>query len=297
MAFHATQSQTVLSDALETIVNVVAAGLAWGILHFANRPADSNHPYGHGKAEFLVPAFEGGMITFAGLAITYQSFNALIEGSVATASMAGIWYLVVATLINLILSGYLLYESRRKKSEALRASSIHLASDVFTTLAAFVALGLTKFMGWNWADPVIAISVAVFLIFTGSLLVRKSAAGLLDEQDLNSLRQLIPIFDRQRTPGIIDVHDIRSIRSGNFHHIDAHVVVPEFWDIHKAHAETEAYEKRVVEEYPFAGEIAFHLDPCLQNFCKFCDYPNCEIRKENFIRKTNTLDIINEHRH
>jgi len=143
-------------------------------------------------------------------------------------------------------------------------------------------LGLVLITGQVWIDALMTFLIAAHLFVEGYKVLRRSVAGLTDEMDDESLRALSSSIEKNRTSGVIDIHHVRVIRSGSFHHIDAHMVIPEFWNVSQAHEMTHRFEEKVVEDYPFDAEFAFHLDPCLQKYCAFCDVRDCPIRIEPF---------------
>jgi divalent metal cation (Fe/Co/Zn/Cd) transporter len=148
-----------------------------------------------------------------------------------------------------------------------------------------------KITGIAWFDPLIAAIVGVNLGWTGLKLVRHAAGGLLDEEDTALLGKLIAALDTYRMPGIIRIHHLRAIRAGRFTHIDAHLVVPEFWSVDQAHTLTEAFEQRVMSACGVQGEIVFHTDPCHRAYCSICDVGDCPVRLAPFIaRPPHTLD-------
>jgi cation diffusion facilitator family transporter len=177
---------------------------------------------------------------------------------------------------------YLRHIGKTHKSDALLASGAHVLSDVWTTGGVMLGLGLVLLTDIKWIDPIVAIAVGVNLAWTGLKIVRPSLGGLLDEQDETVLQNLTHALETHRSPGIIDIHHMRMIRSGRFHHVDAHLVVPEYWDIAYVHDVTHEFEKAVVKDYEFDGEIAFHLDPCKKSFCRTCSVLDCPIRLEAF---------------
>ncbi len=289
-AYYLTHSQAVLSDALESIVNVLAALVALVLMKLTLEPADEEHPYGHGKIEYFSAAFEGGLISFAAAVIGYEAVAALVRGEVAHRLEEGVIYVIVATLINLLLGLYLKHIGKKHHSEAMLASGTHVMTDVWTTLAVAVGLGVVYWTGWQWVDPLVALLVAFHLAANGFMIVRRSMSGLLDEMDHESLTKLSVAFQKNLEPGLIDIHHLRTIRSGRFHHIDAHLVVPEFWDVEKTHMVTHQFEARVVNDYPFDGEIAFHIDPCQRKFCTRCDLQSCNVRARKFQMRSG-LDV------
>lgn len=276
-------SSAVLSDALESIVNVLTAGVALFVIHFASQPADLDHPYGHGKAEYFSAAFEGGLIFFAAVAILLESTRSLWFGVNLRDIGEGIVLTTLATVLNLSAALYLRWVGRRQRSEALQASSAHLLSDVKTTVGVVIGLFLVNATGLTWIDPVVALIVASWLAFEGYSIARRSVGALIDETDEVSLSKLAEAIRRHRRIGVIDIHLMRSIRAGSFHHIDAHLVVPEFWDVLRAHEVAHGFEANVMEDYPYDAEFAFHLDPCRSKFCPVCAVESCPIRRKPFV--------------
>lgn len=281
-AYYATNSIGVLSDALETVVNVITSIIALYAVKLAAEPADENHPYGHGKMEYFSAAFEGGFIFFAALSIIFQSLKSFFYVNEIQNFDSGLIYLGVATLLNLMMGLFLIYSGKINRSEALKASGKHILSDVLTTLAVVVGLVLVGLTGIVWIDSFVGLIMGFWLGFEAYKILRRNSGALLDETDDDSLSKLAQVIQSKRRTGIIDIHHMRMIRSGNFHHIDAHMVVPYFWEVEKAHGIAHDFETSVVKEYPFDGEFAFHTDPCQQLYCKTCALPDCPARRFPF---------------
>jgi cation diffusion facilitator family transporter len=284
-AYRVTGSQTVFSDAMESIVNVAAALVALLAIVFASRPADRNHPYGHGKAEFLTAAFEGGLVAFAAIVIVHEAVSALLEGRVPQRLETGIFVVAGAGAANLALGGYLARTGRRHGSPALVADGHHVMSDFWTSAGAVVGLVAVHVTRAAWLDPVVAIAVALVLLRTGARLVREAMRGLLDEVDPEVVQDVAGALEGARRPGAIEVHDLRAINVGGYHHVDLHVVVPEFWTVERSHAEMDAFERRVKPLRRRPGELQFHVDPCERAYCARCDYPDCPVREAAFERR------------
>src|SRR5215471_2981452 len=212
-AYRMTGSAAVLSDALESIVNVVAAVFALGGLVFAGRPADRNHPYGHGKIEFFSAAFEGGLIAFASVLVVYGALRSLIRGPEVRQIGVGILIVLASALVNLVLGVYLLRTGRRHRSLTLAADGQHVLADVWTSGGIVLGLGLVNLTGWAWLDPVVALLVALWLMWTGFGLVRHAAGGLLDEEDPALLRRVLAALQRYLGNGIIRVLSDRDASS------------------------------------------------------------------------------------
>jgi len=284
-AYLLTGSAAVLSDALESIVNVVAAVFALGSLVFAGKPADRDHPYGHGKMEYFSAAFEGGLIAFAAVAIAWYAVEDLLRGPRVGAVEIGALLIFGAGVANAGLGWYLVSTGRRTQSLVLVADGQHVLSDFWTSLGVLGGLVLVRFTGITWLDPAVALVLAANLTFTGFRLVRHAAGGLLDEEDTTLLTRLVAAFDKQRTHGIIRLHRLRAIRSGRFAHVDAHLIVPEHWTVEQAHEATDAFERRVIAACAIEGEIVFHTDPCRRRICPACELRDCPIRRSPFVER------------
>ncbi len=277
-----TGSTAVLSDALESIVNVVAALFTVVSLAFSARPADESHPYGHGKVEFLSSAFEGGLIAFAALIILYQSAQALLVGVSLRAIDVGLGLVAVAGVGNAVLGAYLVRVGRASRSPALEAEGKHVLSDFWTTLGVIVGLALVRLTGIDEIDPLVAGAVAINLAFVGGRLVRGSVGGLLDASDPKLLERLAEAIDRARMPGVVAVHRLRAIRVGGAAHVDAHLVVPRFWQVSAAHELAARFEEEVMHAVEGEAEHAFHLDPCRSLYCSGCPLEPCPVRAHPF---------------
>jgi cation diffusion facilitator family transporter len=285
-AYRMTGSAAVLSDALESIVNVVAAVFALGGLIFAGRPADRGHPYGHGKIEFFSAAFEGGLIAFASVVIVYEAIRSLLAGPEVHQIGAGVLIVLGSGLVNLALGVYLVRTGRRYASLTLVADGQHVLADVWTSAGVVIGLGLVHLTGRAWLDPLAALLVALSLMWTGFRLVRHAAGGLLDEEDPLLLNRVLAALQRYVGGGVIRVHHLRAIRSGRFQHVEAHLVVPEFWSVERAHDLSEDVAARAMRDLGVEGEMVFHTDPCHRVYCAVCDLDECPIRREPFREAT-----------
>jgi cation diffusion facilitator family transporter len=281
-AYLATGSAAILSDALESITNVVGALFALGALVFAGRPADRNHPYGHGKLEYFSAVFEGGLITFAAVLIVWYAVTELVRGAEVESVDLGLALTVGAGVANAGLGWFLLRTGRRVRSITLEADGRHVLSDFWTSAGVVLGLVLVRLTGQAWLDPLAALVVGVNLGVTGGRLVRQAAGGLLDEEDTALLGELVRALDASREPGIIRVHRLRAIRAGRFTHVDAHLVVPEFWPVERVHELNDAFERRVIAACDVDGEITFHIDSCRRALCSVCDLADCPVRIEPF---------------
>jgi cation diffusion facilitator family transporter len=277
-----TGSQAVYSDAMESIVNVVAGLLAIFVVYYSAKPADRGHPYGHGKIEYFSAAFEGGLITFAAVLIAAEALPALIEGRHPERLETGLAVVVGAGFVNLALGAWIYRTGRHVGSPALVANGQHIMSDFWTSAGVAVGLVAALATGWSWLDPLTALAVALQLGWTGLKVVRRSVGGLLDEEDAGIIRAVVGRLRVIDFEGVIQLHHLRIVRSGRYHHIDAHAVVPEIWNVAEAHERTQKFEQNFMQAYPQPGELHLHIDPCRRVYCRQCSWSPCSVRSHAF---------------
>jgi cation diffusion facilitator family transporter len=266
------------SDAIESIVNVVAALFALGAVIFAGKPADKNHPYGHGKIEHFSAAFEGGLISLAAVFILWEATKGLIYGVEFKDLGKGLAVNLLAGALNGLLGWFMLKQGRKTRSRALEADGHHILSDFWTTVGIAVGLIIVKLTGLKWFDPVMAGIVGLLLARTGFRLVKESSQALLDMEDPEVLGKVLEALNRVRTWDIIAVHEMRTFRSGRFTHVDIHIVVPEYYPVRYAHDLCEEFGKRALEDGGIEGEVHTHVDPCGRMYCDRCPAADCAIR-------------------
>lgn len=282
-----THSNTILTDALESIVNVLAGAFALFALWLSSRPRDEDHPYGHGKIEFISAGFEGALILLAGLAILGKSvYNLFIPGTLHDVDL-GIWLSMGTGALNYFF-GWML-ESRGKKSRSLAmvASGQHLKSDGYTSAGMVAGLLVIYFTGQVWLDSAIAIVMGGMIIWMGARIVRRSLAGIMDERDAELIEEILEILNKNRKEQWIDVHNLRVIKYGSTHHIDCHVTLPWYYDLKSSHDAIEEMAGIVEQEAANDVEFFIHTDPCLPDSCSICELQNCEARKQPFARRIN----------
>lgn len=285
-AYHLTNSQSIFSDALESIVNVVAAIITVIVIIIAAKPADEDHPYGHGKIESMASTFEGGAILLAGILIVIQAVQTFVHGAEVKEIDSGLVIVVGAGLANGALGLFLFARGKKHYSESLKSSGIHLLTDTLTSVGVLAGLLMVKFTGLDWIDPLVAAVFGAMLIFAGGKILIRSGHILIDAHDVETLKLLANLFEKHYRAGVIQIHFTRVIRSGNYHHIDCHMVIPEFWTILEAHDFSERFENAVILDYPVEGELHIHHDPCRRAFCESCELEACPIRKLPFKQRT-----------
>jgi cation diffusion facilitator family transporter len=278
LAFHVSQSAALKSDAIENVVNVVAAFFALGAIIFADKPADREHPYGHGKIEHFSAAFEGGMISLAAVLIGYEAIRSVVEGVPLKNLSLGLAINFGAGILNGLLGLFLIYQGKRQQSNALEADGHHVFSDFYVTLGLAAGLLLVKATGLTWLDPAIAMIVCAVLAYTGFKLVRTSSAALLDTEDPDLVRRLVEAINRVRPKDIVAIHELRTLRSGRYIHVDIHMVIPEYYGIGQGHELADDFGAAVIKEVAIEGELHTHVDPCLKAFCAQCEVTACPVR-------------------
>ncbi len=298
-AYYVTHSVAILTDALESIVNVVAGFIGLYSLFVAAKPRDLDHPYGHGKAEFLSAAIEGTMILSAGAIIVYSAVKNLVDPVTIHKLDTGI-YLVAFTAIVNFLAGYLSFRKGRKNdSLVLVASGRHLMTDSYSTLGIIIGLVLIYFTGYIWIDSAVAIVFAAIIIVTGYRIVRQSIAGIMDEADGKLLRKMVHLLNAARRDNWIDLHNLRIIKYGSVLHLDCHLTVPWFLNVNQAHDEIEALGQLVKNGFGESMELFVHSDGCQPFSCRICSKEQCTERKHNFEQRIEwTLDnILQDQKH
>jgi cation diffusion facilitator family transporter len=279
IAFYLTGSAAILSDALESIINVVAAAFALGSILFAARRPDPTHPYGHGKVEFFSAGFEGALIILAALGIFYEAWPRLLHPQAIPRLEKGLLLILGAALINLILGAALVMIGRRTKSIVLTADGKHVLTDVYTTVGVLAGLVAVKFTGWNWLDGAVAFLVGLNILVTGARLVHQAASGLMDTSDPLLLCEICRVIADHRRPLWIDIHQLRARRAGTHVFIDFHLILPRDLSLEESHAEVKKLEKIINDYFAGQADILIHADPCMEPECPICGLESCDHRR------------------
>ncbi len=285
-AAFATGSAAVLSDALESVVNVAAAALLLYSLLVAARPADRDHPYGHGKVEYFSAGVEGALIAMAALVIVFEAVRALVAGPQVRNLDAGLVIVALLTGLNALLGAYLVRTGRRLNSVALVADGQHVITDVWTSVGVVAGLAAVRVTGWVVLDPLVAIGVALNILRTGWKLLRGAVGGLMDEADEGLLGRVAEALEKEREPGWIDVHGLRTFGSGALQHTDLHLAVPRYFDAEQLHEIHERVRNVVLAATAMPGDVLVHFDPCRPFHCPSCAMPDCPVRSAPFARRS-----------
>lgn len=286
IAWYYTSSVAILTDAMESIVNVVAGLVGLYSLYIAARPRDLNHPYGHGKAEFVSAAIEGSLIGVAGIVILYEAVHKLIVPAEVKKTDLGIVLILVTAVANYALGALCVARGRKNKSLALEASGRHLQTDTYSTLAVVAGLVILHITGLNWVDAVVAIILSVFILYTSYNITRRSIAGIMDEADTNLLMEMIRLINAHRRSNWVDLHNLRVIKFGSIFHVDAHLTLPWYFTVKDAHGEVDIFSDIIRKEYGESLELFVHSDGCDEGpQCPICMKPDCPVRKQPFNTK------------
>lgn len=292
-AWFITHSVAILTDALESVVNMIAGFIGLYSLILSAKPKDADHPYGHGKIEFVSAALEGLLITLAGLFIIYKAVANLFNPHQVSLLSFGLILIVLTALINFILGQYCISVGKKYNSVALVASGKHLKSDTYTS--AGIVLGLIVFLMTNlkWLDSAIAILFALVIIYTGVKIIRTSLAGIMDEADDKLILELLHTLNQQRRINWIDLHNVRIIKYGPTLHIDCHLTVPWYFNVDEAHAEIDKLSHLVTQRFGDRVELFVHSDGCKSFSCAICHKSDCKVRQHPFVKTIHwTLENI-----
>lgn len=288
-----THSNAILTDALESIVNVFAGAFALYSVYFASKPQDENHPYGHGKIEFLSVGLEGTLIAIAGSSIIIKSTYNLFYPQQIQSLDIGLYLTIFTGLINFFMGLFLQKKGKELQSVTLTADGKHIISDAYSSGGLIVGIVLIWISGISWMDSAVAILFGLFILFTGYKLMRKSLAGVLDEVDYALVEEILDVVNKNRKDDWIDIHNFRVIKYGANLHIDCHITLPWYYSLEQAHQLITEVENILTRESENYVEVFIHADPCLPSSCNICALKNCKERKHEFVKQIPwTSDII-----
>jgi cation diffusion facilitator family transporter len=297
LAYYLTKSVAILTDAMESIVNVASGFIGLYSLYVAAKPRDKDHPYGHGKAEFISAATEGTMILVAAAIIIYKAVQHLVYGVQLKQLDLGIWLIGSTAVVNFIMGSVCIRIGKKNNSLALTASGRHLQTDTFSTLAIIAGLIAVLFTSLTWIDSVLAMLVAVLTMYTGYRILRRSIAGIMDEADEKLLLELVKLLNRNRHVNWIDLHNLRVIKYGSILHIDCHLTVPWYLNVHEAHVEVDKLAGPVKQKFGETVELFVHSDGCLPFQCHICNKPDCPVRQHSFKNRVEwTLENVSQNK-
>lgn len=285
VAWYFTHSNAILTDALESIINVVAGSFALYAVMLSAKPKDHDHPYGHGKVEFVVSGVEGGMIALAGLMMAGKAMMSFLETNEVHNVSLGLALTAATGVINFATAWWLISTGKKHHSLPLIADGEHIRSDAYTSFAVIVGLALIWLTGWGFIDNIVAFLMGGWIMFVGYKLMRKALAGIMDEADLALVEDITQFLSANRKPVWIDVHNLRVIQYGSKLHIDCHITFPFYQSLEKVHAEMDEVAELMNKEYGKQVEFFIHPDPCTPASCKLCSVAGCTVRQFPFVKK------------
>jgi len=281
-AFYLTNSVGILSDALESTVNIITGFVTLKSLQFAIKPRDEDHPYGHGKVELITASVEGILIGVAGILIIIEAIKRLGSPVEVIQMDIGIYLLLLTSVINYLMGSYSIKEGQKYHSIGLIAGGRHLISDTYSTLALIGGLVIYKFSGLQWLDSVLAIVFGVFILFTGFNVLKTTLNGLMDEADVSALSILINHIAEHKTSSWIYMHKLTYLKFGSVSHVDLHLTVPWYFDMRKSKEEIQSLKKIISTHLPEDDvDISIQSEPCKYTMCKNC-LMDCYDRKHVF---------------
>jgi cation diffusion facilitator family transporter len=285
IAFFVTNSNAILTDALESIINVIAGSFSLYSLILSALPRDENHPYGHGKIEFIAASLEGSLIFVAGSIIIIKSVYNLFQPVELNALDFGILLTALAGFINLLVGIVVDRRGQATKSLVLQAGGKHLKSDAYSTVGILIGLFLIYITEYVWIDSVIAIIFGSIIIYTGYKILRTSVAGIMDAADYDLLKRIVQVLNENRRENWIDIHNLRVIKYGATLHIDCHLTVPWYLNVKEAHDEVEEVGRLVREKIDSGIELFIHTDPCVEASCNICQLGECMKRTSSLSKR------------
>ncbi|WP_457289455.1 cation diffusion facilitator family transporter [Pedobacter sp. UYP24] len=298
-AYFITHSNAILTDAMESIVNVLASAFAFYSIYLATLPKDTNHPYGHGKVEFFSAFLEGSLISIAGVVIILKSGYDLIYPKPIFQLFEGAAIIGVTGIVNLIVGYYLINAGKKHRSITLEADGKHLLTDAITSAGLVAGILLIQITHIYWLDSLISIALGIYIIYNGYLLTRHSVGGLMDESNTVLVKDIIAVLQENRHDSWIDVHNLRAQQYGSDLHIDCHVTMPYYFDLNQVHQEVSNIDKMVNGNTDHKTELFIHTDPCLPACCNYCKMKACPVRSEpfNFEIKWNIRNATKNQKH
>ena len=279
-AYFITNSNAILTDAAESIVNVLASSFAFYSIYLTTLPKDQNHPYGHGMVEFFSAFVEGVLIGLAGIIIVFKSGYNLFYPVQIKQLFDGAVIIGATGFVNLLVAYFLINTGKKHHSMTLEADGKHLMTDAITSAGLVVGVILIYFTEIYWLDSIISILLGLYIIYNGYRLTRRSVGGLMDESNTELVNDIVTILQENRQDAWIDVHNLRAQQYGPDLHIDCHFTFPYYYDLNQVHREISAIDKLINDTKRRSTELFIHADPCLFECCHYCKVKNCPVRQE-----------------
>lgn len=281
-AYYITSSNAILSDALESIVNIITGAFGLYAIILATKPGDEDHPYGHGRIELISSGIEGTLIFIAGIGIGIQAIKGFINPQSLPLINKGLPIILITAVLNFIVGYYARNTGKKNNSLTLEAGGQHLLVDAYTTIFLFLGLMLISITKIYWIDNLLALGLSMFILINSIKILKKSVAGIMDEVDPERINIVVEILQKERHNSWIDIHNLRLIKYGDKLHVDCHITLPRYYSIDEAHEEVKNLEELLKNNINGLHELFIHTDPCIPQCCKNCNIEKCNIRTTAF---------------
>ncbi|MEG1607472.1 MAG: cation diffusion facilitator family transporter [Mucinivorans sp.] len=300
IAWLLTDSVGVLTDAMESIVNVSAGLLSLYALWMAAKPQDKQHPFGHGKAELISASAEGIMIFGAGALIIYEGIMRLLSPEMPQKLDIGIVIIAAAGVVNYIMGWWSIRMGRRTNSVAMIAGGKHLKSDTYSTIGLVLGLVLLYVTKLPWIDSALAFVFGAIIMVTGVNILRGTIGGLMDEVDTELLGKMVTVLNENRAPEWIDIHDTKIIKGGNHLFVDCDLTMPWYYNLRQGHKSIEQFMALMEKHFEQGLSINVHTDACDADHCAGCSLHDCPVRSHPFealeeLNMSNISQLDTEH--
>jgi cation diffusion facilitator family transporter len=298
-AFIITGSNAILSDAMESFVNIAASGFALYSVIFSSKLKDSDHPYGHGKMEFVAVGFEGALIFCTGIFIVIKSVMNLFTAEEIVEVDLGIITTAASGVILFLMGKYLNVKAEKLHADVLKAEGKHYMLDSLTTAAIIAGLLIYRFTGYYWIDSALAILLSFHIMSSGFKMTRQSMDSLLDRADMEMINKIAAIMQSNRRASWIDVHNLRLQKFGHYLHVDCHLTLPFYATLDEVHDEVKHLENILNNNFDNKIELFVHTDPCMQKPCNICRVNDPKFRLKDFQKEIvwTSSNIMENKRH
>lgn len=291
--YYLTTSNTIFSDALESIVNIIASTITLYSLYLASKPRDKNHPYGHGKIEFIASGIEGGLLFGAGILTIYKTISDYFDNQDPQLNGFILGMVVLLGFINYFVGRISVDRGIKTNSPSLIAGGEHLKTDGYTSFGILLGLILIYLSHWNWLDTLVAIVAGMYMIYQGFIVLKRSLLDIIDTADEAMLEKIISYMQLNRDEHMIDIHNFRLIKYGSDYHIDAHLTLPYYYTNREVHREMKEVHVMINDHFGSEVEIFIHPDPCEPFCCHYCQIKDCKVRSSPFQKEIVwTLDNV-----
>ena len=283
IAYFLTNSVGILTDALESTVNVITGIISLYAIYISLKPKDKNHPFGHGKVEFLSASLEGFLIILAGLIIIFEAVKRIFLPAAISQLDIGIYIVAISGLLNFVVGWFSIKVGKKNNSIALISGGKHLQSDTYSSIGLVIGLVLLYFTKIAWLDSAIALVFGTIIIVTGLKILRVTTSNLMDEVDQKMIDDITAVIEKNRIDDWIDLHDLQLIKYGNSYHITCDLVLPWYMNIAQAHKEGEKIKAILMNNFSNDIVISIHTDECFHDHCEYCRKNDCADRKKQFV--------------